>query len=319
MNKIRWKIAAALTLSFILTVLLSNTVFSNPASPTLQPLLSLINQLFPQKLSKSTPPLISVMPSPIIIPSSPPTLAFLPSILPTKKTIIVPTNPPTQTPIAPTASYQCPNTSNNTYQALSVNPPKTANPQAHPDINLHIRGYQITNAAKSLIELTGATDTKAPQLTTLLEGNRSPTISNTYQVYDWHWSNNSKGGLIRTWDVTMVGLSSSPGQTIKLPNSGYDIGGGQALVLFAEYNTLTLKYTREDNVVSGYTIHLDEICVDPNLLVYYQRLDNQGRNSLPALKGGETIGKAKSAEVKVAIRDSGNFMDPRSRKDWWAR
>src|SRR3990167_10715007 len=99
MNKIRWKIAAALTLSFILTVLLSNTVFSNPASPTLQPLLSLINQLFPQRISKSTPPLISVTPSPIIIPSSPPTLAILLSILPTKQATTAPTNQPTQAQI----------------------------------------------------------------------------------------------------------------------------------------------------------------------------------------------------------------------------
>jgi hypothetical protein len=29
------------------------------------------------------------------------------------------------------------------------------------------------------------------------------------------------------------------------------------------------------------------------------------------------LGRATGAEVGVAIRDKGSFMDPRSLKDWW--
>ena len=54
-------------------------------------------------------------------------------------------------------------------------------------------------------------------------------------------------------------------------DAGYDVGGGyRALVLYAEPTRLTLKYTREDDVVSGYTIHLENICVDANLLALYR-------------------------------------------------
>jgi hypothetical protein len=38
---------------------------------------------------------------------------------------------------------------------------------------------------------------------------------------------------------------------------------------------------------------------------------------LPALRGSQALGRARDASIGVAIRDTGSFMDPRSRKDWW--
>ena len=100
--------------------------------------------------------------------------------------------------------------------------------------------------------------------------------------------------------------------------SGYDIGDGDtALVLYATDQTLTLKYTRDDNVVSGYTVHVAGVCTEPTLLALYQRLDAEGRASLPALCGDAPLGRAIGDEIQVSIRDTGSFMDPRSRKDWW--
>ena len=65
--------------------------------------------------------------------------------------------------------------------------------------------------------------------------------------------------------------------------SGPPIGGGYgALVLYAEPTRLTLKYTREDNVVSGFTLHLENICDDANLLALYRQLNAAGRSQLPA-------------------------------------
>jgi hypothetical protein len=52
------------------------------------------------------------------------------------------------------------------------------------------------------------------------------------------------------------------------------------------------------------------------LLALYQRLDAAGRSRLPAVRSGQAVGLARTAEVDVAIRDSGTFMDPRSRRDW---
>jgi hypothetical protein len=89
------------------------------------------------------------------------------------------------------------------------------------------------------------------------------------------------------------------------------------LVLYANPQRITLKYTREDNVVHGYTLHLEGICVEPRLLALYTTWNNSGRAYLPALTAGQALGRAQGSEVRVAIRDSGTFLDPRSRKDWW--
>jgi hypothetical protein len=78
-----------------------------------------------------------------------------------------------------------------------------------------------------------------------------------------------------------------------------------------------LKYTGEDNVVHGYTLHLEEICVDPDLLALYQFWNTAGREQLPALAAGQSFAVALEGEIRVAIRDTGAFLDPRSEKDWW--
>jgi hypothetical protein len=64
-------------------------------------------------------------------------------------------------------------------------------------------------------------------------------------------------------------------------------------------------------------LHLENICVDANLLALYRQLNAAGRSKLPALWPGQPIGRAPGREIEVAIRDSGAFLDPRSRKDWW--
>jgi hypothetical protein len=89
------------------------------------------------------------------------------------------------------------------------------------------------------------------------------------------------------------------------------------MVLYATYDTLTLKYTREDNVVRGYTVHLAGVCPEPRLLALYQSSNASGRGSLPALRGNQPLGRARGGSVLVAIRDTGAWMDPRSDKDWW--
>lgn len=201
-------------------------------------------------------------------------------------------------------------------------------PECHPDINLDVRGYVLITGYLGLIDFSHAIDQRAPLLTTLIEGNCNPAITSLYQVYDWDWSTNTRDGLYpRPPDLpgyfdfaTLTGLSTQPGQAILVPHSGYEIGGGyEVIVLFATSNSITLKYTPDDNVVSGYTIHLKNFNVDPALIACYNQLDQAGREELPALWAGEKIGEASGGEVLVAIRDTGSFMDPRWRFDWWQR
>jgi hypothetical protein len=206
------------------------------------------------------------------------------------------------------------------YGDLSMNGKPTTDPPAeeHPDLNLALRGYELTDAYKGLVDYSGGSDPGAPQLPGLFADNRTATFSNVYQVYGWDWECKCRGSLITDWDVTLAGLAVTPGETIHVPDSGYSIGGGyEVLVLYATPERITLKYTPDDHVIGGYTLHVENICVEPRLLALYQSWNDAGRGHLPALRAGQAFGRARGDEIGVVIRDNGAFMDPRSRKDWW--
>jgi hypothetical protein len=205
------------------------------------------------------------------------------------------------------------------YGTLSIEKPVRDPPaEQNPDLNLDLRGYEVTNAYPGLVDYSGSGDPGAPQLYTIFADQRVPVFPTVYQVYDWDWPCGCRGNLLTDWPVTLAGMGTTPGEVLHLPDSGYDIGSGyEALVLYATEDQLTLKYTREDHVVEGYTIHLESICVEPSLLALYEAWNDAGRGELPALRGGQPLGRARSGEIGVAVRDWGRFMDPRSRKDWW--
>jgi len=224
----------------------------------------------------------------------------------------VPAPVPTQGPTTPVST---------SYGSLSVAnwEPAQRRAEEHGDLNLALRYYVPTNAILSLVDIGGDTDAGAPQLTGIFAPTRAPAFKATYRVNDWNWGGNCRGDPIEEPEVTLVDLAATPGENLHLPDrSGGDVGEGyKALVLYAEAQRLTLKYTREDSVIAGYALHVENIDVDPNLLALYQRLNNDGRHELPALRAGQAFGRANSDQVGLAIRDTGAFMDPRSRKDWW--
>jgi hypothetical protein len=205
------------------------------------------------------------------------------------------------------------------YGTLDTEDPLTDPPaEQQPDFNLALRGYEVTDAYRGLVEYGGNPDPGAPQLYTLFADQRVPAFPAVYQVYDWDWDCNCRGDLLTNWEVTLAGMGVAPGEVLHLPDSGYDIGSGyEALVLYATEERITLKYTREDHVVYGYTIHIENVCVEPSLLALYRAWNDAGRGELPALRGGQPFGRARGDEIGVAIRDTGTFMDPRSRRDWW--
>lgn len=191
-------------------------------------------------------------------------------------------------------------------------------PELHGDLNIKLRGWEPATGVLGFVDYGGDTDTLAPKLNTLYTDDHIPAFVQNFAVHNWDWNTNTPGGPITDWEVTMIAMASNPGEILELPKSGYDIGGGkQARVLFADDNSLTLKYTGEDNVVYGYTIHLVDICVEPALKALYDKNHAEGRNELPALFADQPLGRARSGSVMVTIRDTGAFMDPRSKKDWW--
>lgn len=178
----------------------------------------------------------------------------------------------------------------------------------HPDLNLDWRGYNRIDASKNLIDMGGDTDDRAPQLASLFSKQHGmPEISNTYRVNDWDWNQNKRGAPLTQYEATMVGFRTKPGEPLFVPRSGYEIDseGHQAMVLYKDDDSMTINYTAEGTVAPGYTIHIEGIRARPDL--------KEGSR----VSASDLLGTARGDEVRVSIRDTGTFMDPRVRKDWW--
>jgi hypothetical protein len=226
---------------------------------------------------------------------------------------------PTPTP-SPTPEPTCPSTGQS-FETISAtggapSPPADVN----PDLNLTIRSWVAVGEARGLVDYNGGTDPSAPQLYSLFANDRTPSFTSTHRVYDWDWANNRRGALLSTWPVTLLGMGTTAGEVIRLPRrAGSDIFQGvyYALVVYAERYRISLHYARNDYIAPGYGLHLENVCVDPSLLALYQQANASGRGQLPALRNNQPLGTARSGEILAAVRDTGTFMDPRSRKDWW--
>jgi hypothetical protein len=225
----------------------------------------------------------------------------------------------------------CPQVSGANFELIPIEGSPADHPDVlHGDLNLAQRGYGSTLADRVLKDFSGATDPGAPQLAGLFNPNHFPGIRTVYQVNSWNWGCGPHGcpaGPILEPAVTLMTLNTTPGQSIYIPERGASIYSGnyKALVLYAEPTRLTLGYTRRDTVAAGYVVHLENVCVDPNLLALYRaqvgpdryRKLNGGAYRLPALRNNQILGTALGQELGVAVRDRGTFLDPRSRKDWW--
>ncbi len=232
----------------------------------------------------------------------------------------------------------CPFTSTNEYSSGKVYQHDKDDPVRpayhHADKNIELRGYTLntdTSFERDLVDHGSDDPTQPPQFATLFESYRVPELTNFYRVHHWDWAPSPEPGQrlgpIEDWPVTALGLGTTPGETLHVPQSGYDLGGGiKAMVLFADDDTIALHYTREDSSALGYTVHIDNICTDPNLLALYEQRDDpdgprydypNDHYNLPNLTADQPIGVAGSDEIVVAIVDTGAFMDPRSLNEWW--
>ncbi len=238
----------------------------------------------------------------------------------------------------------CPTSSANRYgagAAFQYDLDDPVRPAAkHADKNLDLRSYSPNSDPglhRELIDYGSDDPNQPPQFATLFSPNRVPPLIAFYQVHNWNWAASpnpgSRGNPITSPSVTALGLLAAPGEKLTVPKSGYDIGGGmEVLLLFADEDTVALRYTREDSSApAGYTVHIDNICTDPNLLALYRALDRPDgprydyvppskrpyAYDLPNLAAGQPIGTARSTQVVVAITDTGRFLDPRSCNEWW--
>ncbi len=249
--------------------------------------------------------------------------------------LVAPTPVPSPTP------YTCPLTSTNVYTsgfAVQYDLDDPVRPAwNHADKNLALRGYTLyTGTLKRELVNYGSDDpTQPPQFATLFTPYRVPTLTEFYRVGSWIWAPSpnpgTRGAPITSPKITALGLATTPGEPLHVPTSGYDIGWGmEVIVIFADEDSLALRYTREDSSgANGYTVHIDGICTDPSLLALYNQLDDPNGPryqfhyrgyccyDLPNLAAGQVLGTARSDQIVVAIVDTGTFWDPRSCNEWW--
>jgi hypothetical protein len=236
--------------------------------------------------------------------------------------------------------FTCPETSTRTYRSGVAYQYDTDDPVRpaynHADKNIELRGYSLNPAPGVLADLYDydQDDPKAPQFARLFEPHRVPAFDNLYRVHDWYWADSpdpgTRGAPLTDYPVTALGMRTTPSEVLHVPDSGYSIGGDppmEVLVIFADEDTVALRYTREDSSAPrGYTLHIDNICTDPKLLALYNKLDNPNgpryeypnpEYQLPNLPAGKPFGVARGTETILAISDTGGFQDPRSCRDWW--
>ena len=66
------------------------------------------------------------------------------------------------------------------------------------------------------------------------------------------------------------------------------------VLMYAAEKRITLGYTRDDTVASGYAVHLENVCVDPNLVALYRAQQDARRDGRPRtvhMGGGERLNK----------------------------
>jgi len=238
----------------------------------------------------------------------------------------------------------CPATSSNTYQQGGAYMYDKDNPVRpawnHADKNLALRSYSSTVVSPlGFVVYAPGDPTQPPQFASIFAPDRVPSFTTAYRVNNWNWAPppdpGTQGTPITTYPVTLLGLQTTPGETLQSPTHGRNLGSpwgaGGSMVIFADADSITLHFTRDDSGAVGYTVHIDGICTDPNLLSLYNTLDNYDRNhnagnvwrdgvvdyNLPGLAKGQAFGVAAGTEIQVGIVDTGSFMDPRSRDEWW--
>jgi hypothetical protein len=217
-----------------------------------------------------------------------------------------------------------------TYSAISVDlensKPPSPSAGEDPGFNINLLDFQPRPHERYWLNV-GGTDPAAPQFAYVYSNPHRPGISEAYQIYNG-------GGPDGYNPVTALGLPAAVGQVIHVPERfGPQVVIDpqvpyKALVLYASEQSITLKYGREDGLAGGYdenghptvgayVAFIDGICVEPNLLALYHQMEAGGRLSLPALHGHQPVGRATGSEIRIALRDTGTWMDPRWLGDWW--
>ena len=197
------------------------------------------------------------------------------------------------------------------------------------DFRLSVLGYTTTQELLQRVEYNGPTDSNAPNFYNVFKPQRDIGFVAAYKRFDWSWDENAtppygtRGGVNNDWPVSVLDLAATTGEAVYIPRRDVPItsaGPYVAMVLYADDDELTIHYGNRETVDNGYVVYLANFCVDPSLVLLYRAQLSAGKRTggnLPMLRSDQRVGTAQHHFVTIAVRDSGSFLDPRSRKDWW--
>lgn len=243
----------------------------------------------------SSPNIIKLTPSPTRIIKPSPTLKKLPTPTPTKRIIT-----PNPSPI-----YQrCVNPERENYQKIDVLVANQDPPFQRRD--LYLPPHFLVNVRLTTLNIPiHDPDPNVPLLYTTFNPPHTPKFIAAYKA---------EGEIQGDYppEIDILEVETIPNEGLYFPQSGYNIGGGlAAMVIYADENKVTFKIGREDSYVTGYTLYFENLCVDKNLINLYRKLNNDGRNHLPAIYPRQFFGLTKN-KLKIALRDTGMFLDIRN-------
>lgn len=200
-----------------------------------------------------------------------------------------------------------------------------------PDTNIVLRQFINVPGTLDLIDFQHDVADPSPQLCSLFAGGTLRPFTELYGVgyYDgFNVTNIDLSGIIQQDPPHNIGFQVTPGETIYIPplpisDPTKQIGGDEgkpsydAVLMFADDNSVAIKYTRNDSPQDGFTVHVLGINPDPSLRAIYDQSRVAGSWYLPGLYGGRVIGSAKGSVIWVSVRSFGLFLDPRWKNDWW--
>ncbi|MEK7127386.1 MAG: hypothetical protein AAB838_01525, partial [Patescibacteria group bacterium] len=203
-------------------------------------------------------------------------------------------------------------------------------PANQPDVNLRLRSWAPIQGDTALLPgVQGPTDPNAPRIYTMFKDGTQTNlqISNMYQLNDWNWTTNTVGKAMTPEPLvygdgtnvpaaSLFGFNVGPGQNVLVPQANYDVGNHyQAILEYIDGTSAVVKYTPSQDLTGNYyMIHFEDFSASQDLVKAYN--DAKATGDLVWLPAGLSLGKT-TGEIKVAMRDSGSFMDLRSIKDWW--
>lgn len=174
-----------------------------------------------------------------------------------------------------------------------------------PGFNPNVLEWSEIDKQKSLIDMGGDTDSRAPKFQGFFADQRIPEIAATLATPKPYW------------EVEAISVRAADNEVLHAPASSYELGEGFAcMVIYADEHTMTCNYHRADAIVQGYTLHVMNACISSKLIAAFQANADK-TDQLPGLKPRQPFGRAWKGKFTFAIRDTGSLMDPRVRKDWW--